>query len=125
MSQDIKKRTIGDNSANINPIEDLSHKAYHSLKDKIADSIDFSLRLLQDDLTEAENGQRLFDRNRAIINAQESVQNLREHIRPIKKCFSGMNEQEWEDNLKDLPTHCADYERALAEAQIRKNNGEK
>ena len=31
------KRTIGDNQ---NPIQDLSHKAYHSLKDIIADKID-------------------------------------------------------------------------------------
>ena len=86
MSQD--KRTIGDNQ---NPIQDLSHKAYDRLKDKIADSIDFSLRLLQDDLAQAENGRRLFDRNKAIINAQESVENLREHIRPIKNCFKKMS----------------------------------
>tara|TARA_B100001964_G_scaffold78405_1_gene88690 strand:- start:193 stop:585 length:393 start_codon:yes stop_codon:yes gene_type:complete len=110
MSKD--KRTIGDNQ---NPIQDLSHKAYDRLKDKIADSIDFSLRLLQDDLAQAENGRRLFDRNKAIINAQESVENLREHIRPIKNCFKKMSKEEWEYNLKELPPECADYERALSE----------
>ena len=106
------KRRIGDNQ---NPIQDLSHKAYHRLKDKIADSIDFSLQLLSDHLAKAENGHRLFDRNKAIINAQESIENLRAEILPIKKCFSQMSKEEWENNLKNLPSECADYERAMAE----------
>ena len=112
-----EERSIGDNQFPMaTAIQDLSHKAYHRLKDKIADSIDFSLELLQDHLAQAENGQRLFDRNKAIINAQESVENLREQIRPIKKCFSQMSKEEWENNLDNLPPECAEYEIALAEA---------
>tara|TARA_R100000458_G_C8077992_1_gene113941 strand:+ start:62 stop:415 length:354 start_codon:yes stop_codon:yes gene_type:complete len=93
------KRRIGDNQ---HPIQQLSHKAYHSLKDLIADKIDFSLELLAETLNEAENGKRLFDRNKAIVNAQEAIQNLRAEIKPIKNCFKRQNRDEWQQNIAEL-----------------------
>jgi hypothetical protein len=114
------KRRIGDNQ---NPIEEfyknLSHKAYHSLKDIIADKIDFSLELLARSLNEAENGKRLFDRNKAIINAQEAIQNLRAEIKPIKDTFKkNISPDEWQENMADLSNispSSAHYEAELKE----------
>ena len=110
------KRTIGDNQ---NPIQDLSHKAYHSLKDIIADKIDFSLELLAGTLEEAENGKRLFDRNKAIVHAQDAVNALREELKPIKNCFNKyLTKDEWQENiakLSNISVHAGHYEAELAE----------
>ena len=110
------KRTIGDNQ---NPIQDLSHKAYHRLKDIIADKIDFSLELLAGTLEEAENGKRLFDRNKAIVHAQDAVNALREELKPIKNCFNKyQTKDEWQENLaklSNISVHAGHYEAELAE----------
>ena len=110
------KRTIGDNQ---NPIQDLSHKAYHSLKDIIADKIDFSLELLAGTLEEAENGKRLFDRNKAIVHAQDAIKALREDLKPIKNCFNKyLTKDEWQENLaklSNISVHAGHYEAELAE----------
>ena len=117
MSNDIKtKRTIGDNQ---NPIEELSHKAYHSLKDLIVDTIHFNLTLIAEDLREAEKGKRLFDRNKAIISAQDAVRNLRVELAPIKESFNRHQTieqlQKNIDAISSISPAIANYEAKLKE----------
>ena len=77
------------------------------------------MELLAGTLEEAENGKRLFDRNKAIVHAQDAVNALREELKPIKNCFNKyQTKDEWQENLaklSNISVHAGHYEAELAE----------
>ena len=77
------------------------------------------MELLAGTLEEAENGKRLFDRNKAIVHAQDAIKALREDLKPIKNCFNKyLTKDEWQENiakLSNISVHAGHYEAELAE----------
>ena len=77
------------------------------------------MTLIAEDLREAENGKRLFDRNKAIISAQDAVRNLRVEIAPIKESLKRHQTieqlQKNIDSISSISPAIANYEAKLKE----------